>query len=126
MNVKDKNTYRSYNKDTAIEINVPKKKNKIRNKKNEVSKSHFFIRVALLVFAAFCIVTIVKLQFEFNQLKDEKDVLIQKIEVKSDRIGELEARLKMDFNEEYIIRIAKEKLNLRLPEEIIFYNDLNN
>ena len=29
-------------------------------------------------------------------------------------------------DDDYIIRIAKEKLNLRLPEEIIFYNDLAN
>ena len=28
------------------------------------------------------------------------------------------------MDEEYIIDIAKEKLNLRLPEEIIFYNNL--
>ena len=28
------------------------------------------------------------------------------------------------FDDEYIIKIAREKLNLRLPEEIVYYNNL--
>ena len=94
--------------------------------KKEVSKSNFFIRAALLLFAVFCAVTVVKLQLEFNQLKSTKALLNTQIEETKDRIAELEVELDTVMDDDYVIAVAKEKLNLRLPEEIIFYNDLNN
>ena len=41
-----------------------------------------------------------------------------------DKKDELEANAGSQADQEYIIDIAKSKLNLRMPEEIIFYNDL--
>ena len=46
-------------------------------------------------------------------LGDDKDI----IELSTE--GTLRA-----FDDEYIIKIAREKLNLRLPEEIVYYNNL--
>lgn len=129
MNEKNKDIKTDFDEeDTDIDIRFRSKKKKYdkgKKKKTEISKSNFFIRTAILVFTAFCVITIVKLQFEFNQLKETKNALIEDIDKGNDRIGELHAKLNTEFNEEYIIKIAKEKLNLRLPEEIIFYNDLN-
>lgn len=77
------------------------------------------------MFILFCAVTIIQMQFEFNSLKEDKleiEAEIKKYELK---IDELEARLEEAYGPEYIMRIAREKLNFRLPEEIIFYNDLS-
>jgi hypothetical protein len=37
----------------------------------------------------------------------------------------LQAQIDAPFDRDYVIKIAKEKLNLSLPQEIIFYNDLS-
>lgn len=76
------------------------------------------------MFIVFCTVTIVKMQFEFNSLKEDKAEVEEQIKAYELKIDELQARLEEDFDTEYIMRIAREKLNFRLPEEIIFYNDL--
>ena len=65
------------------------------------------------------------MQFEFNSLKEDKAEVEQQIKAYELKIDELQARLEEDFDTEYIMRIAREKLNFRLPEEIIFYNDLS-
>ena len=87
--------------------------------------SNIFVRAAALVFIVFCTVTIVKMQFEFNSLKEDKAEIEQQIKAYQLKIDKLEASLDEDFDTEYIMRIAREKLNFRLPEEIIFYNDLS-
>lgn len=87
--------------------------------------SNIFVKAATLVFIVFCAVTIVKMQFEFNSLKEDKAAVEEQIKAYELKIDELQARLEEDFDTDYIMRIAREKLNFRLPEEIIFYNDLS-
>ncbi len=77
------------------------------------------------MFIVFCTVTIVKMQFEFNNLKEDKAEVEEQIKAYELKIDELQARLEEEFDTDYIMRIAREKLNFRLPEEIIFYNDLS-
>ncbi|MBE6671490.1 MAG: hypothetical protein E7593_04725 [Ruminococcaceae bacterium] len=89
------------------------------------SRSNIFVKAAAVVFIVFCTVTIIKMQFEFNSLKESKSAVEEQIKVYELKIDELQARLEEDFDTEYIMRIAREKLNFRLPEEIIFYNDLS-
>ena len=84
---------------------------------------NFFVKAAILVLAAFCVVTIVRLQFEFNDLREQENELKAKIEASRDHIEEIQNDLDAPFDEEYIVRVAREKLNYYLPEEIIFYSD---
>jgi cell division protein FtsB len=65
------------------------------------------------------------MQFEFNSLKEDKAEVEEQIKAYELKIDELQARLEEEFDTDYIMRIAREKLNFRLPEEIIFYNDLS-
>ena len=65
------------------------------------------------------------MQFEFNSLKEDKAAVEEQIKAYELKIDELQARLDEEFDTDYIMRIAREKLNFRLPEEIIFYNDLS-
>ncbi len=87
-------------------------------------KDNVFFKLALCVLVVFCVVTIVTLQLRYNNLKQQRDVLLSEIEAANERIDAVEAALTTPFDHEYVIKIAREKLNLRLPEEIVFYNDL--
>lgn len=89
------------------------------------NRSNIFVKAAALVFIVFCTVTIIKMQFEFNSLKEDKAEVEEQIKAYELKIDELQARLEEEFDTDYIMRIAREKLNFRLPEEIIFYNDLS-
>lgn len=78
----------------------------------------------IFTFMIIGVVSIVKLQLEYNSLKMRRDVLAAEIQATSERIEMLQTTLDAPFDDEYIIKIAREKLNLRLPEEIVYYNNL--
>jgi cell division protein FtsB len=87
-------------------------------------KNSGFFRVLIFTFMIIGVVSVVKLQLEYNSLKMRRDVLAQEIQATSERIEMLQTTLDSPFDDEYIIKIAREKLNLRLPEEIVYYNNL--
>ena len=87
-------------------------------------KNSGFFRVLIFTFMIIGVVSIVKLQLEYNSLKMRRDVLAAEIQATSERIEMLQTTLDTPFDDEYIIKIALEKLNLRLPEEIVYYNNL--
>lgn len=78
----------------------------------------------IFTFMIIGVVSVVKLQLEYNSLKMRRDVLAAEIQATSERIEMLQTTLDTPFDDEYIIKIAREKLNLRLPEEIVYYNNL--
>ena len=87
-------------------------------------KNSGFFRVMIFAMMIVGVVSIVRLQLEYNSLKVRRDALITEIENTGERIEMLQSSLDMPFDDEYIIKIAREKLNLRLPEEIVYYNNL--
>ena len=87
-------------------------------------KNNLLLKLALCVLAICCVVMIVSLQLQYNRLKQQKDILAADIQGAQERIEAVQDMLDMPFDHEYVIRIAREKLNLRLPEEIVFYSDL--
>ncbi len=93
---------------------------KIKKKKN----TSFFVKLAVFAFAVFAVITVVQLQLELNEKIEERDRLRAEVDELEDKKDELEANVGSQADQEYIIDIAKSKLNLRMPEEIIFYNDL--
>ena len=89
------------------------------------------IKAVIVLFSVFCIVTIIKLQFENNEIQNEigsynenSEVsgLKAELEQKEELVEELERELAEPVDEDYIVRVARENLGLRLPPEIIFYN----
>lgn len=89
-----------------------------------IVKNNLLIKLAALIFFVFCLVTIIKQQFEFNEMKEEHKQLEEKIEEYTEKIEALKEEINKPFDEEYIKKYAREKLNYRMPEEILFYNDL--
>ena len=92
----------------------------------EMQKStrlNFFIKLAILVIICFCVINIVRLRTEYNTLKDREAALLLEKEEFEEEIERLRQDLAHDMDEDYIMRIAREKLNYYLPDEIVFYND---
>ena len=59
-----------------------------------------------------------------GELRESKAQLEEEIAVLEDRLIYMQLRLDEPVTDEYIRRIAREKLNYRDPDEILFYNDL--
>ncbi len=89
----------------------------------QLLKSNGMFKLALCVLALFCVIMIVTLQLQFNRLKQQKAALSEELAAAEERIDQIQTALNTPFDDEYIIKIAREKLNLRLPEEVVFYND---
>ena len=90
------------------------------------SGSSFFLKIAIVLFMIFSIVMIVQLQQQFNELEEKHAKLKVQIDEYEERIAELQYELDRPFDNEYIIEIARKKLNYHLPDEILFENRKNN
>ena len=88
--------------------------------------SSFFLKIAIVLFMVFSIVMILKLQQEFSELEKKHADLKVQIDEYEERIAELQYELDRPFDNEYIVEIARKKLNYHLPDEIIFENQKNN
>lgn len=90
------------------------------------SGSSFFLKIAIVLLMVFSIVMILNLQQEFNELEKKHVQLQEKVDAYKERIDRLQYELDRPFDNEYIIEIARKKLNYHLPDEIIFENKKNN
>jgi len=70
--------------------------------------------------------SIVKLQIEINKQTSSNEAQREENEHIRYEIDRYQNDLASPKDDEYYEEKAREKLNLRLPEEIIFYNDLIN
>ena len=78
---------------------------------------------ALLLVASIAIfVTGIMKYDEFQRQKNELENRIEDIEYE---IDELEYLLDSPVDYDYIVRVARDKLGLHLPNEIVYYNDVN-
>ncbi len=62
---------------------------------------------------------------KYSELQREKEALEQKVEEYEAEVEKLEYLIDCPVDYDYIVRIAKEKLNLYLPDEIVYHNDTN-
>ncbi len=81
-----------------------------------------FEKAAVLVFCAFCIITLVILQLEKNDLRNDREKLEAEIAELQLQADELQATYDRPMDHAYIEEIAKSELGLRYPEEVIFYS----
>ncbi len=62
---------------------------------------------------------------KYNELMREKEVLEAKRDALEEEIAELQYLIDCPVDYEYIVRVARERLGLHLPDEIVYYNDAN-
>ncbi len=84
---------------------------------------NLFVKLALLVLSVFCFVTFITLQLENNSLQAQASALDTQIQEYQTYIDQLQATLDAPMDEEYVADIAREKLGLRHPQEVVFYSD---
>lgn len=87
------------------------------------ARLNFFIKLTILVVICFCAVNIIRLRTEYNSLVEAQNKLVQQKEAYEEEIERLKSELDRPMDDEYVMRIAREKLNYYLPDEVIFYND---
>ena len=90
----------------------------------KTKKTGIAIKIALTAFVLFCVVTLFAQKIQIDDLNSEINDLRERNKQKEAYNAKLRNRLNSDMDEDYIEEIAKDKLNLVLPEEIIFYNDI--
>ena len=90
------------------------------------TKHSFLFSIIVTMFVFFCIMSIVKLQIEVNSQNAQNQSLKEENEHIKYEIDQYNNDLETPKDREYYEEKARDKLNLRLPEEIIFYNDLIN
>ena len=82
--------------------------------------SNVVLKLGAVLFVLIGIFTVARLEMKYNDIETQR----QEYKLNNEMIEELERELEAEFDDEYVVKIAKEKLNLCLPEEVIFYNDL--
>ena len=83
------------------------------------------LRLALSLLLVASLATFATGVLKYQELMREKEALEadrDRIEVE---IEELKYLIDCPLDREYIIRVAREKLGLALPDEIVYYNDYN-
>ena len=87
-------------------------------------KLNFFTKIALIVFAAFCVFTIYSMQTQVTDLKARVQSANEQITQTRENIAALEESLQEPYDESFVEQTARERLGYGMAGEIIFYNDL--
>ncbi|MBE6631437.1 MAG: hypothetical protein E7623_01915 [Ruminococcaceae bacterium] len=86
----------------------------------------FFVKISMIAIICVCIATIVRLEVRYNELEAEAQALKMQISAYEDEVEQLEGQLEQELDDEYVIRIAREKLNYCMPDEIMYYDNNGN
>ncbi len=89
-------------------------------------ETSFFVKVAIFTFVVFAVITLVRLQFKANELEAQINDKTAENEALQEVVDQMENEKSSLESRDHVVEEAQDKLNLRLPEEIIFYNDLYN
>lgn len=86
---------------------------------NRLSRVVIVFIIVLLIFSAF------KLQMDLNGLKNQKEDLSKQLKTTKYEVDRLKSELNRVTDDDYIAEVARNKLNYRDPNELVFYNDLS-
>lgn len=92
-----------------------------------LSKAGIFIKIALILIMIILLILSANSLMEYSEILKETETVGAQIEDAQNRVDELQYLIDTPKNDRsLIIRIAREKLGLVLPEEIVYYSDRNN
>ncbi len=86
----------------------------------------FFGKIVFVVVVLFLVVTIIDKNLQINDLKEKEEKINNQMQAYTLYVEKLNSQLEEEVSEETIKRVAREKLNLRDPGELIYSNDLPN
>ena len=91
----------------------------------ERNNVRLLLKVAAVVFIVFAILTIASMRVKYSKVKGEYIALQNQIEEYNASIEDLENQISLPFDDEYVEQIARDKLGLCYPDEIVVENNLN-
>ena len=83
----------------------------------------FFGKIVFVVVVLFLVVTIINKNLEINDLKNKEKKVREQMQAYTLQVERLSSQLEEEVSEETIKRIAREKLNLRDPGDLIYANE---
>lgn len=89
-------------------------------------KLGLFAKLAFFSILIFLAISIVQMNIRINELRKTEEQLQQQVDEGRLEVEELNQQLENELDEKMIKKIAREKLNLRDPGDIIFASDLPN
>ena len=99
--------------------------NQRTTERRRLSAASLLLRIFLIVLVGLTVTLLATRMMEYNRLKEEQAALLTQLEEKQEDIDELQYLLDAPVDKDYIIRVAREKLGMNFPDEIVYYNDLN-
>ena len=90
----------------------------------EKSTVTVIIRSAISLLLVFSVVFFLWSVMRYNRITDDKKDKEIYISQLNEKIDELEYLVEMPLDDEYKIRMARERLGMCFPDELIFYNDV--
>lgn len=103
------------------EINLSKALKKGMKKPRNKVLARLFLATFIIVSISIFVTGIMK----YSERQRKKESLEETKEEYEAYVEELEYFLNAPIDREYIVKFAKEKLNLYLPDEIVYHNDTN-
>lgn len=87
--------------------------------------SRILARLLLSVLIVSSVIMFINGLMKYSELQRERVLLEEKREKVNDEIDELKYLINCPVDYDYIVRVAREKMGLHLPDEIVYYNDYN-
>ena len=91
---------------------------------NETSQLFSIIRFFVIMLLVFSIGFFLWSIMKYNRIQDEKKDKELYLSQLNEKIDELEYLVDMPVDDEYKIRVARERLGMCFADEIIFYTDI--
>ncbi|MBE6668513.1 MAG: septum formation initiator family protein [Ruminococcaceae bacterium] len=91
--------------------------------KGKRSAASLLIQGFLILLFVFAVIFFLRSLMNYNKVMEEAKQREQKIERLTDEIEQLEYLIDAPLDEDFKIRIAREKLGMCFPDEMIFYAD---
>jgi len=86
-----------------------------------MKRGNFFVIMLFVFLIVGSVATIVGLQSKLNELRNDYAELEQLAIDYKDEVDELKHELESEINDEYVAKIARERLGYHMPGEKIFY-----
>lgn len=86
-----------------------------------MKRGNFFVIMLFVFLIVGAVATIVGLQSRLNDLRNDYDELQELLTDYKDEVDELKHELEREIDDEYVAKIARERLGYHMPGEKIFY-----
>lgn len=86
-----------------------------------MKRGNFFVIMLFVFLIVGSVATIVGLQGRLNDLRDDYAELEKLVTDYRDEVDELKHELESEIDDEYVAKIARERLGYHMPGEKIFY-----